>query len=191
MPNQQSAPRRKSPVHRHRPGQVAVLDPAPETICFRGQTLAIVRHFFELSCQMGRLPSMLGREFFRAKVSHHAVPSFEDQALFAHDVQQCLEKLDDNGMEIITLVGLYDLTHEETAAILHRSVSRVSQRYSDAIAQLTQLFLDSGLIRRERPDRHQQQMKGRELPSAGLHRKKPCGSVGGGSQATGSLSVHR
>jgi hypothetical protein len=48
-------------------------------IFFRGQTLAIVRHFFEISCQIGRLPSILGREFFRARVSHHAIPSFEHQ----------------------------------------------------------------------------------------------------------------
>ena len=50
------------------------IDPPPEMICYRSQALAIVRHFFELSSQMGRLPSLLGREFFRARVSHHAVP---------------------------------------------------------------------------------------------------------------------
>ena len=44
----------------------------PDALFFRSQTLAIVRHFFEIACQIGRLPSILGREFFRAKVSHHA-----------------------------------------------------------------------------------------------------------------------
>ncbi len=57
-------------------------DPRPEMICFRGQTLAMVRHYFELSSQLGRLPSLMGREFFRAKVSHHAIPSFEEHAVF-------------------------------------------------------------------------------------------------------------
>ncbi len=47
-------------------GEADEIDPRPETLCFRGQTLALVRHFFELSCQVGRLPSLLGREFFRA-----------------------------------------------------------------------------------------------------------------------------
>jgi hypothetical protein len=152
-------------------------DPEPETICYRGQTLAIVRHFFEISCQFGRLPSILGREFFRAKVSHHAIPSFEDQALFAHDVQQSLMKLDDDDMEVLTLVGLYDVTYQEAAAILHRSEGCISVRYADAIARLTQIFLDAGVLRREQPDRRQAQMKGRKLPAFGLPRKKPAGSV--------------
>ena len=87
------------------PERAVDFDPEPETICYRGQTLAIVRHFFEISCQLGRLPSILGREFFRAKVSHHGIPSFEDQALFTHDVERALQRLDDEAMEVITLGG--------------------------------------------------------------------------------------
>ena len=158
---------------RNRPPQQAVaFDPEPETVCYRGQTLAIVRHFFEMSCQLGRLPSILGREFFRAKVSHHAIPSFEDQALFAHDIQRSLMKLDDAEMDVLTLVGLYDLNLDEAAEILHWSAGYISQRFAEGLAHLTQIFLDSGLLRRDRPDRRQAQMKGRKLPP-----KKPCGSV--------------
>jgi len=69
------------------------IDPRPEMVCFRGQTLAMVRHYFELASQIGRLPSLMGREFFRAKISHHAVPSFEDQAVFARDVELCIFRL--------------------------------------------------------------------------------------------------
>src|SRR4051794_3195495 len=90
-------------------------DPEPDTICFRAQTIAIVRHFFEISSQMGRLPSILGREFFRAKVSHHAVPSFEDQAVFVHDVERCLMRLSDDHARMVMMVGLYDFSKEEVA----------------------------------------------------------------------------
>ena len=160
--------RRSNPV----PECSAAFDPEPETICYRGQTLAIVRHFFEISCELGRLPSILGREFFRAKVSHRLVPSFEDKALFVHDVQQALMKLEDEDMDVITLVGLHDLSHVEAGVLLHRSSSRIGRRYADALARLTQLFLDTGVLRRDRPDRRQAQMKGRKLPP-----KRPCGSV--------------
>lgn len=155
----------------------AYLDPEPETICYRGQTLAMVRHFFEISSQLGRLPSIVGREFFRAKVSHRGIPSFEDQAVFSHDVEQALLKLDDEAIDVITLVGLYDLTQKETAVMLHRSEGCISQRYAEALAQLTQIFLDNGLLRRNQPDRRQAQMKRRKLPVEALPRKKPCGSV--------------
>jgi hypothetical protein len=163
--------------HKRPPAQAVVFDPEPETVCYRGQTLAIVRHFFEMSCQLGRLPSILGREFFRAKVSHHAIPSFEDQALFSHDVQRSLMKLDEPEMEVLTLIGLYDLNLDEAAGVLHCSSGYVSQRFAEALGHLTQIFLDSGLVRRERPDRRQSQMKGRKLPVSAFPLKKPCSSV--------------
>jgi len=158
------------------PAQAVAFDPEPETICYRGQTLAIVRHFFEMSCQLGRLPSILGREFFRAKVSHHAIPSFEDQALFAHDVQQALLKLDEDELEVLTLIGLYGLNNDEAARLLNRSAGRVNRRYSEALARLTQIFLDTGVLSRERPDRRQVQMK-RRRPKSAFTAKKPCMSV--------------
>jgi hypothetical protein len=40
------------------------IDPRPEILCYRGQTFAIVRHFFEISSQVGRLPSLLGARIF-------------------------------------------------------------------------------------------------------------------------------
>jgi len=178
MPREAEAARARCKVIVNRPPeQDVVSDPEPETICYRGQTLAIVRHFFEISSQLGRLPSILGREFFRAKVSHHVVPSFEEQALFAHDVQQSLMKLDEEDLAVLTLVGLYDMSHEQVAIMLHRSCGCVSQRYTEALARLTQVFLDVGVLRRDQPDRRQSQMKGRKLPTSELPPRKPCGSA--------------
>jgi hypothetical protein len=159
------------------PKQAVAFDPEPEAVCYRGQALAIVRHFFEMSCQLGRLPSILGREFFRAKVSHHAIPSFEDQALFSHDIRQSLAKLDETEMQVLTLVGLYDLNLDEAAEILHWSTGYISQRFGEALARLTQIFLDRGLLRRDRPDRRQVQMEGRKLPPPACPPKKHCASV--------------
>lgn len=152
----------------------------PETVCFRGQTIAIVRHFFEISSQVGRLPSILGREFFQAKVSHHAVPSFEDQAVFVHDIEHCLLKLSDEHARMIMMVGLYDFSKDEVAALLRRCRSWVTQRYIEALDALTQIFLDAKVLSRNKPDRKQWQMEGARTaaPSvAGLPPKRPCGSV--------------
>lgn len=159
------------------PQQAIAFEPEPETICYRGQALGIVRHFFEMSCQLGRLPSILGREFFRAKVSHHAIPSFEDQALFAHDVQRSLMKLGEAEIKVLTLVGLYDLNLDEAAKLLGWSPGYISQRFGEALARLTQVFLDSGVLRRDHPDRRQVQMKSRKVPASKLPPRKPCGSV--------------
>jgi hypothetical protein len=184
MPLEAEGARPRCKTFTNRPPEKAVaFDPEPETVCYRGQTLAIIRHFFEISSQLGRLPSILGREFFRGKVSHHVIPSFEDQALFAHDVQQSLMKLEEEDMVVLTLVGLYDLDHDQVAGILHRSSGCISQRYAEALARLTQVFLDTGVLRRDRPDRRQSQMKGRQLPASAIPPKKPCGSVPNGNAA--------
>ncbi len=190
LPELKVKPAARKMTRNRPPEQAVAFEPEPETVCYRGQALAIVRHFFEMSCQLGRLPSILGREFFRAKVSHHAIPSFEDQALFAHDIRQSLAKLDEDEMQVLTLIGLYDLTLDEAAEILHWSPGYISQRFTEALARLTQILLDSGLLRRDRPDRRQAQMKGRKLPPSALPPKKPCASVRHvAGKATGARAV--
>jgi len=154
------------------------IDPRPEMLCFRGQTLALVRHFFELSCQVGRLPSLLGREFFRARVSHHSIPSFEDQAVFVRDVELCLSRLSDDHAEIITLVGLYDFSLDEVAEMLHSSRSVVHLWFSEALDSLSEILLQAGLLSENHPDRRQRQVTSRGLPAdvAALEKKPPRGT---------------
>jgi DNA-directed RNA polymerase specialized sigma24 family protein len=158
--------------------EAPVEDPRPEMLCFRGQALALVRHFFEISSQVGRLPSLLGREFFRARVSHHAVPSFEEQIIFVRDVEMCLEKLDDEHAQIVDLVGLYDFSHDEVAEMLHCPRSSVSRLFAEALDTLSELFLQARLLSEQRPDRRQRQMIDRPLPAyVGAPGRKPPRSV--------------
>lgn len=154
------------------------LDPRPEMVCFRGQTLALVRHFFELSSQIGRLPSLLGREFFRARVSHHAVPSFEEQVIFTRDIELCLARLSEEQAEIITLVGLYDFTLEEVGQMQSCSKSWIHARFARAIDSLTEILLEAGLLSEKRPDRRQRQVSWRRLPpDIAIVPRKPPGAV--------------
>ncbi len=140
------------------------IDPRPEISCYRGQTLAMVRHFFELSSQVGRLPSLLGREFFRARVSHHAIPSFEDQAVFVRDVELCFARLSEQHAEMITLVGLYSFSRDEVAEMLRCSKAWVNNHVADALDALSEIFLQARLLREDRPDRRQMQVTKRSIP---------------------------
>jgi DNA-directed RNA polymerase specialized sigma24 family protein len=133
-------------------------DPRPEMVCFRGQTLAMVRHYFELSKQVGRLPSLMGREFFRAKVSHHAIPSFEDQAVFVRDVELCIGKLNAEHQEVIRLAGFFNFTQEEVAQMLHTTKASVSAWFAEALDALSEIFLHVGLLNEHRPDLRQRQV---------------------------------
>jgi hypothetical protein len=152
-----------------------ILCTRPDALFFRAQTQAIIRHFFEISCQIGRLPSILGREFFRAKVSHRRVPSFEEQVVFVHDVERAMARLNPQNLEIVSLVGLYQYFLGEATKVLGRSRSTVAERYAEAVDTLAQIFLETGLLREDRPDRRIQrfdQVRGRDLPP-----KKPAASV--------------
>lgn len=168
------------------PGQEP--EPRPEMVCFRGQTMAVVRHFFELSSQVGRLPSLLGREFFRARVSHHAIPSFEDQAVFVHDVELCLSQLSAEHQEIMLLAGLYNLSHEEVAEmLLHTSKSAIHLWFAEAIDALSEIFLKADILSEQRPDRRQLQVTrariANDVAAVGArlaNRWEPDGEKGGG-----------
>jgi len=162
-----------------RPGRDAELplglDPRPEMVCFRGQTLALVRHYFELSCQVGRLPSLMGREVFRARVSHHAIPSFEEQIVFLRDLELCLGRLRKEQAEIMTLVGLHDLPRDQVAAMLGCSRWWINDQFARALDALSEIFLQAGLLDERRADRWQRQVLERKHPRRTARaRKKPC-----------------
>ncbi len=160
--------------------EVGDCDPArSDVLFFRAQTFAIIRHFYEIASQIGRLPSILGREFFRAKVSHHAIPSFEEQAVFVHDVEHALAGLNEQDGEMVALVGLFHYTLDDVAAMLGRSRSFVAQHFADAIDQLAEVFLETGLLRENRPDRRPQYFDTRQPrnPRAEMPPKKPAASV--------------
>ena len=150
-----------------------------DVLFYRSQALGIVRHFFEIASQIGRLSSIMGREFFRAKVSHHAIPSFEEQAVFVLDVEAALARLNERDGELVALVGLFHYSMDDVAAMLGRSRSYVAQHFADSVDQLATIFLETGLLKEDRPDRRVLYFSGRKARDneGGLPPKKPPISV--------------
>jgi len=162
-----------------------------DAMFFRSQTMAIVRHFYEIASQIGRLPSILGREFFRAKISHHAIPSFEEQVVFVHDVELALAKLSEQDAEVLALVGLFHCTLDDAAEMLGRSRRLVVERYADSIDKLAEIFLETGLLSEKRPDRRIKRFPRQEgAVRSTLPPKKPVASVSAGEYyVVGQASV--
>ncbi|HVP49944.1 MAG TPA: hypothetical protein VMT56_01850 [Candidatus Bathyarchaeia archaeon] len=150
-----------------------------DALFFRSQALAIVRHFFEIATQVGRLPSIMGREFFRAKVSHHRIPSFEEQAVFVHDVELALSRLNESDAEVIALVGLFQYSLTDVATMLGRSRSGVAARFADSLDHLAETFLEFGLLHEDRPDRRLRRVRAEapEQTDSELPPKKPAASI--------------
>jgi hypothetical protein len=110
----------------------------PDLWLYRERTLALLRRYLRISIEVGRLPSLLGRELFRSKVTSYRMTSFEDAVIFVYDVERALEKLDTFGKQLIATIVFQDYTQDEAAEILRcarRTVCRNFPKPSIASAK--------------------------------------------------------
>ncbi|HVO63386.1 MAG TPA: sigma factor-like helix-turn-helix DNA-binding protein [Terriglobales bacterium] len=118
----------------------------PDLWLYREKTVGLLRRFLRLSLDTGRVPSLLGREFFRSKVSHRRMFTFEDSVIFVHDVERCLESLDEYSRQLIARIALQEYTHEEAAEIMHCCSKTIQRYYPEALDKLSEIFLVVGLL---------------------------------------------
>jgi len=119
----------------------------PDLWLYRKRTASLLRRFFRMSVEVGRLPSILGQEFFRAKVTCYRVSTFEDVVIFVHDVERSLAKLDELSQALIARVILQGFSYEETARLLGCCRRTVDRKLPDALDRLSEIFLEVGILR--------------------------------------------
>ncbi len=122
--------------------------PRPVELSFyRDHTLLLLRRHFRMSLQLGRLPALLGREIFRARVSHYRAQTFEDAVIFVHDVDRCLDQLDGFFRQLIARIVFQEYTEEEVARMLRLPLRTVERHLPEALDKVTDLFLTCGILR--------------------------------------------
>jgi len=119
---------------------------------YRGRTVAMLRRYMRHSIETGRLPSILGREFFRAKVTSYTVVTFEDRVIFVHDMERCLDRLDEFSRQLIARHILQEHDRWETARLLQCNEKTVRRLTPMALDVLTEILLDVGLMDRLKTD---------------------------------------
>src|SRR6266852_3657038 len=82
----------------------------PDLWLYRERTTALLRRFLRFSIEVGRLPSLLGRELFRSKVTSYRMSSFEDAVIFVHDVERALDQLDAFAQQLIATIIFQEYT---------------------------------------------------------------------------------
>jgi DNA-directed RNA polymerase specialized sigma24 family protein len=123
-------------------------DGADPYLClYRGQTIALLRRFMRTSMETGRLPSLLGREFFRAKVSSWQAATFEDAVIFVHDMERSLEKLDSYEQQLIAKIVLQEHSQAEAARMLHSTLRSISRNYAQALDHLSRILLAGEILK--------------------------------------------
>jgi hypothetical protein len=115
---------------------------------YRDYAIALLRRYFRMSMDIGRLPSVLGGLGFRARVTSYRMHSFEDVVIFVYDMERCLEKLDARSLRMIAAIVLMEYTLEETARILGLSLVHTKRLYPEALDSLSEILLASGIMRR-------------------------------------------
>ena len=120
---------------------------------YRGRTVAMLRRYMRYSIETGRLPSLLGREFFRAKVTAYTVVTFEDRVIFVHDMEKCLEKLDEFSRQLIARHILQEHDQAATGKLLHCTETTVRTYVPVVLDLLVEILLDVGLMGRLDSDR--------------------------------------
>lgn len=120
--------------------------PEPQMAFYRKYTEALLRRYVRMSMEAGKVPSLLGREMFRAKVTSYRVESFEDVVIFIYDIERCLEQLSPEQQRLIARVSLEEYTLLEAAAMLRLPPRTAIRRYCRALDQLTQIFLETRML---------------------------------------------
>ncbi len=113
---------------------------------YRKYTEGMLRRYMRFSLQAGRIPSMLGREMFRGKVTSYKVHSFDDLVIFAHDVEKCLARLTPLQNHLLTRIAIQEYTHQEVATMQRLPRRTVLRSYTEAVDALTAIFLELNLL---------------------------------------------
>ncbi|MGA9306678.1 MAG: hypothetical protein WBW31_14840 [Candidatus Sulfotelmatobacter sp.] len=133
-----------------RPGDARLeddpLDRNPDLWLYRKRTVGLLRRYMRFSLETGRLPSFVGREFFRAKVTYYTATTFEDRVIFVRDVEKCMNRLEYSDQQLIARIILQEHGQEQTARILQCSRSSVARRLPEVLDLLSEDFLRVGLL---------------------------------------------
>ena len=158
--------------------------PARETLpAYRPYTRALLRRYFRMAIDVGRLPSILGGLCFRARVSSYKLHTFEDAVIFVHDIERVFDRIPRPAMEIIAGVVLLEHSVPEAALRLGITVQRAERRYAAALDSLSAALLEVGLLRPVFASGESDQPNPSLRPAESLPPKKPPLSSGIGDRA--------
>lgn len=113
---------------------------------YRGRTIAMLRRYMRYSLDTGRLPSLLGSEFFRAKVTAYRLVTFEDRVIFVHDMETCLHRLDDFSQRVLARIVLQEYEHEDAARLLGCTRMTIHRALLQALDELSTILVGVGLM---------------------------------------------
>lgn len=120
----------------------------PDLWLYRERTVALLKRYLRISIEVGRLPSLLGRELFRSKVTSYRMSSFEDAVIFVHDVERALDRLDGFEKDLVAVIIFQDYSQDEAAEVLHCARRTICRGFPETVDKVSELFLKGALLNR-------------------------------------------
>src|ERR1035438_9594143 len=113
---------------------------------YRRRTVALLRRYGQASVEVGRVPSLLGREFFRSRVSSYTLRNFEDVIIFVTDMERAIEKLDTLQKKLQAMNVLEEYYIPDMARLLGCNERTVRRTLHDALDELSRILLAGGVL---------------------------------------------
>jgi hypothetical protein len=113
----------------------------PDLWLYRDRTVALLRRYLRLSIEVGRMPSLLGREFFRTRVTSYGSSTFEDSVIFVHDVERSLDELSEFEKKLIAKIVLQQFSKEEAGRLLGCGYRTVERLFPEALDRVSEILL--------------------------------------------------
>jgi predicted DNA-binding protein (UPF0251 family) len=129
-----------------RPPSVVFGETEVDLWLYRRRTVALLRRYARASVEVGRLPSLLGREFFRSRVTSYTMRNFEDVVIFVADMERAIEKLNTLEKKLLAMNVLEEYTIPEVARLLGCTQRTVERFLQEALDQLSRILLAGDLL---------------------------------------------
>jgi RNA polymerase sigma factor (sigma-70 family) len=113
---------------------------------YRGRTAGLLQRYMRYALETGRIPSILGSEFFRSHVTSYSVTTFEDRAIFVHDMEKCLQRLDELSKQVLARVVLQGYSSDEAARLLGCTRMTIHRNLREALDRMADILLAVGLL---------------------------------------------
>jgi hypothetical protein len=120
----------------------------PELALYRRRTIAMLNKYLRMSGEIGQLPKLIGREFFRAHITYYGTYTFEDTVIFVYDMERCLDVLPKRHQQLIVTLYFKQYSMPEAAELFGSSLGIIPRWRDEAIDALSAILLERKLLRR-------------------------------------------
>jgi hypothetical protein len=106
----------------------------------------LLGRYLRRSIEVGRTPSLRGREFFRTRVTSYGASTFENSVIFVHDVERSLEELNEFHKKCIGKIVPQQFSKEDAGRILGCGYRTVERLFPQTLDRVSEIPLRRGIL---------------------------------------------